>query len=357
MSNTQVSVFTDLLEKVLGGTELLFITKGKTGVNMQSTSNGSVAVVRVPTLEIAGLKDVPIELDLKSFTGAAKGRNVTIEFSSHNVVIKSGKSYVATIAAGESGNAPAIMPQEENTTKVRLTDEHKQFLNKALALTKIEKTYSGITDTLVYIEATEKALTIACFEARQIAYVMVKNTIAFPVCSIVLPSGVIQKVNVLQGDVVIEVSESTSLFKSKLVDLQVPLPIDTVNAIKREAVMDIIKKTKAEIKVLETSLIVQVSDLTSFVENAQAITQTGTEVIIKPGVKNGVVLSVTTPKGKVEEKFPGTVVTPFALDFAFVKAALARSKESVEVRLSESFAIVAGSEVTYIAALSEMAAE
>lgn len=355
--NVQVSVFTDLLEKALGGVESLFITRGKVqGSVLRATNAGSVAVVRVPTLEIAGLKDTSVELDIKAFTGAAKGRDVSLSFTGHNISIVSGKNYKASIAAAEAGSTPSVMPQEENTTKVRLTDDHKQFISKGLSLTKIEKTYSGITDTLVYIEATEKSITMATFEARQVAYVVVKNAIAFPVCSIVLPTGVMQKINVLQGEVVVEVSESTVLFKSKITDLQIPLPIDTVNAIKRELVMEIIKSSKAKSADTEASLIMLTTDLTSFLENAQALTQTGSEVLIQAGLKGSVMLSVKTPKGEVVERFKGSVERPFALDFSFMKAALTRSKENVEIKLDESFAIVSSKEATYIAALSEMAA-
>ena len=356
MSNVQVSVFTDLLEKALGGVETLFITKGKTGSTLRATANGSVAVVRVPLLEIEGLKENSIELDLKAFTGAAKGRDVSLAFTGHNISLSGGKNYRATVAAAEAGSVPGIMPQEENATKVRLTDEQKQFISRGLTLTKLEKTYSGITDTLVYIEATEKTITFASFEARQVAYIVAKNSLAFPTCSIVLPTGIMQKINVLQGEVVIEISESTSLFKSKLTDLQIPLPIDTVNAIKRELVMDIIKSSRKKAVETETNLSMKTSDVNSFLENAQAITQPGSEVIIKEASKGSVVLSVTTPKGKITERFEGSVSRPFALDFTFVRAALLRSKDTVDIKLDESFAIVASKEVTYIAALSEMAA-
>ena len=159
----------------------------------------------------------------------------------------------------------------------------------------------------------------------------------------------------MQGDVIVEVSGSTTLFKSKTADVQIPLPIDTVNAIKREAVMGIIKASKTKMAQIEPALTCSASDVTSFVDNAQAITQVGAEVIIKSSGASYVMLSVTTPKGKVEEKFKGKAERPFALDFAFLKAALARSKDTVEVKLDEAFAIVSSKEVTYIAALSEMA--
>ena len=356
MSNVQVSVFTDLLEKALGGVETLFISKGKTsGSVLHASTNGSVAVVRVPLLEIEHLKEHSVEIDIKAFTGAVKGRDVSLSFTGHNIAIKSGKTYQASIAAAENSSVPGIMPQEENTTKIRLKDEHKQFVTKGLTLTKIEKTYSGITDTLVYIEATEKSIIMSTFEARQIAYIVVKNAIAFPVCSIVLPTGIMQKIQVLQGEVTLEVSESTCLFKSKSADLQIPLPIDTVNAIKRELVMEIIKTSRAKAKEADTNLSMKTSDVTSFLDNAQAITQVGSEVVIRKGKGNIVTLSVTTPKGKVEERFEGSVKRPFALDFTFIRAALVRSKAEVEIKLDDSFAIVATPEVTYIAALSEMA--
>ena len=382
MSDIQTSVFTSMLESALGGVETFFLSAAAKGGGtlMRASGNGSAAAVRMPTLTVSGLPDdgSAIGVDFKSFTVACKGRSVT-EVTSNpttgELIIQSGKGYrvnLTAVAASENAVPQNVGAALANpTTAVTLSDDNKLTLSTALRLTKIEKTYSGITDTLVYVEATEKAVLIACFEPYQVAYVKMKNKAGFPTCAFVLPSAMVAKIVTLPGKVAIQVNGEAALFRSKSCDVLIPLPIDTINAISTEQVLGLIKATAKSSESSGNTLSISALALATFLENAGSVIATGADITLAPIGANGVGLSVVTPKGSVKEKFPGKLTAPFNLGYAFMKAIVARasrgvsananddpekaSTATVTVSITDRFAVVKDDKAnsTYIAALSE----
>lgn len=368
-TDVKTGPFTALLESVLGGIETLFITKTRKGSILSAASQGSAAQVRAPTLDIAGMADNDvIAVDFKGFTGACKGRSVSsLRFvpETSELVIKSGASYNASIATLASPNAPRVEEsQNDNKVDIKLSDSAKQILANALRATKIEKTYSGITDTIVYIESNVKSILIASFEPSQVAYTVTGNKQeGFPLSSLVLPTGIIAKCLLIPGEINIQVNSMTALFRSKVCDVLVPLPEDTINAITKDQVLGLIKSSAGSVKSASVGFSMGKSKILAFMDNAESIISSGADISVKPAGEGSVILSVTTAKGIVKEKFKGSVERPFSLGFSFMKAALTRAgsvREGaddplVSLYLTDSFAIIKNEsdKSTYLASLSE----
>lgn len=378
MSGIQTSVFTSLLETALGGVDTFFLSKAAKGGGtlLRAAGGGGSAAVRVPTLEVSGLPDdgSALGVDFKAFTVACKGRSITDVTSNPDtgeLILKGGSAYKAnlTAVAASENNVPQNVGAalEAATTSVVLTDDNKTALSNALRLTKIERTYSGITDTLVYVEATDKVLLVACFEPSQVAYIRLKNKDAFPECAFVLPSATVAKITALPGKVSVQINESSALFRSKTCDVLIPLPIDTINAISPEQVLGLIKATVSGKASSGNTLTIAAASLAGFLENASSVIATGADIALAPINAKSVGLTVTTPKGVVKEKFDGKLTAPFNLGYAFMKAIVSRagrgaSSESdapptatVSVSVTDLFAVVRDDKTnsTYIAALSE----
>ena len=359
-SEVKVSAFTALLESVLGGVDTFTLGAASKGCTLSSENASGAARIRALALSIGNLED-SVSVDFKAFTGACKGRTISLISSmaaSGEIEIKSGtyKASIASTPLEGVKNAASLEAIAECTTDIVLSDDHKQILGEALRSTKIEKTYSGIVDTLVYVESTAKGILIASFEPSQVAFIRTRNTTAFPDCSMVLPSGVIAKVLLLPGSVRVMVNSSTAMFTSKVCDVLYPLPIDSVNAISSDQVLQLIKASKGG---GHGNFSVSRNSLMNFLGNAESVIASSADVGVAAGTGSSVVVSVATAKGNIKEKFKGSVDRSFNISFPFLKAALARAgtKEDslVSISIAESFVVLRNESdsSTYIAALSE----
>lgn len=363
------TVFTSLLESILGGVESFTLAPGKTGVVMQAATATGSGEVRIPTLSVRNLPEDGVVLDFKAFVGACKGRkavSLSAKGSSSELEVSSG-SYRAAIATTEvagsggkdsSASGGSGSGKTEYNTSVSLDDSCKALLSSALRSTRIEKTYSGIVDTVVHVDATDKAVTIACFEPSQVAYKKVKNKDGnFPTCSFVLPSSIISKVLLLPGTVKLSVNDAMAVMRSKSCDVTFPLPIDTINAISTDQVKQLIKTAKTS---ASKEFTIGKASLQSFLLNAESVLVSSADVSVSPADGKGVILSVTTAKGTVKEKFKGSIGKKFSLNFPFFRAAAGRAggggeDDILRIGVTDAFVMMDNSSdnSSYIAALSE----
>jgi hypothetical protein len=326
-------------------------TKGSALVSM---APDCTVQVNAPTFVLQNL-EAPIAVDAKTLVGACKNREVQLAVNGTEISIKSGKSYNASVAC--SDEVPQIpdglSKLEEATTQIVLTADNILALKAAVSSTRIEKTYTGIVDTLVAVRATAKAVTVMSYEPSQVSSTTVKNASGIPDCFFVLPSGIFAKALNLPGDVKIQINENTAVFSSKACLVRVNLPIDTVNAIDKDQVFTLVasvKSTDAE----KPSLVTTKAALAGFLDNAESLIQVGGDVVIASS-GSSITASVTTVKGTVKEKFSGSASKPFTLGYAFMRAIVSRAKEGsdIELKTTEAFAVVKSGTSTYIAALSE----
>lgn len=342
----EISVLTSLLES-LSPVDTFWIQKAKKGCVLVATSPGSYAAVRAPQLEIEGLKEGALCLDFKSFSLGCKNREVALSFTGHDLKIKSGK-YEAEIATTEAGQAPALVTPENCSTEILIDEEAKAFLQNAIRSTKINLTYTGITDTLVYVES-KQSLLVCTYEPNQIAYSLSKNK--FPACSFVLTSGIMSKILAMPGELNLSINEYNVTCTSKVGSVQIPIPIETVNAVKKEQVMALIKSAKAS---ANSSAQITKVELSKFLDNSGSVLTgiTGADAVVT-GSEKSVLITVTTPRGSVKEKFKGSVTKPFTLSYAFLQAIATKSGDEVTITTSDRLAIVNTGSCVYLAVLSD----
>lgn len=332
------------LELAVGGAELLTVVPGKKGVSLISANNGSTASVQT-AITIAGA-DAPFSIDTKSFTDAIKGREATYTFNGHDLVLKAGK-FEATIATSGSPSIPEFSQSEDKGIDLHLSEDHRVFLAQALSATKIEKTFSALADLLVYVRATDKEVLISTFENHQVAYIRAKNKVGFPACDMVMPLSAAAKVSSMPGAFRLKLSDSSLDLTGKTARVQIPLSVETINAIPREAVLDLIKQTFKE---QEATTVIPKAQLVTFIENSRSVSVVGSEVSIAPAGKAGVLLTVTSPKGTVKEKFPGVCENRISMDLRFLSAMLAKSGETLSISNMGAFVLLKSAGVSYIAA-------
>lgn len=341
-----------LLEQVLGGSEFLYLQKSDKGVKLAVESPTGVAICPNVPMEIEGLGKEKVNIDLKAFTTALKGReNVKLSFTGNDMVVKSGK-FVAKVTAQAEDKFPEIAPTEETVVAdITIEGDAKLLLMRALQATKIEKTFAGLQDTLVYVKASSSKVLIATFEGFQVSYITCKNKVNFPECDFVLPSAVLAKVEQVQdAKISIKATESFALIKSRSIVCQLPLSIETVNAIPKDSVLGIIKDSE---KTSSSSFQLDKAKLLAFLESAKGVAILGSEVTIS-GVKGGINLELTSAKGSVKEKMQADKVpkTPIRIDARFLQAMANKCAETIEVLVVKTFAVARSEGVCYISAIS-----
>lgn len=353
---TQLATLISFMDSVSStNVATLVIRPATKGSALLSIGPDYTVQVNAPTLVLQNLT-APIAVDAKTIVGACKNREVTLTVNGTELSVKSGKAYSANVACSdEVPQVPeGLSKLEETTTQIELSADNLLAIKSALSSTKIEKTYTGIVDTLVAVRANAKQLTVMSYEPSQVSSATVKNTTGIPECFFVLPSAVLAKALNLKGPVRVSINENTAVFNSKACLVRVNLPIDTVNAIDKDQVFSLVASVKV-IDAEKPSLTTTKAALTGFLDNAESIISVGGDVVITPSSGTSINASVTTVKGTVKEKFAGNASKSFTLGYAFMRAIVSRAKEGVdiELRTNDAFAVVKSGTSTYIAALSE----
>lgn len=354
---TQLATLIALMDSVSPAqVSTLVIKPTQKGCALLAVSPDCTIQLNASALVLEGLKD-PVAVDAKTLLGACKNRDVTLSVNGSEIVVKSGKSYSATVAC--SADVPAIAEglsklEGEESVQVTLSQDSILAIKAQLTKAKIERTFTGIVDTLVAIKATSKTLVVMNYEPAQVASVTTKNETGIEECFFVLPSSVLQKAVNIIGPMKVTIGESCAIFQSKTCLLRVNLPIDTINAIDKNAVLQLlasVKNTDSQ----KPSLTTTKSSLKNFLDNAESLIQIGGNVVIAPATGNYIQASVTTVKGAVKEKFAGSAGKGFSLGYAFMRAIVSRAKDGtdIELKTTDSFAIVKTGSSTYIASLSE----
>ena len=95
-------------------------------------------------------------------------------------------------------------------------------------------------------------------------------------------------------------------------------------------------------------------ELSKFLSNSGSVLTglMGADVVVT-GNSSSVLITVTTPKGSVKEKFKGSIEKPFTLSYAFLQAIAGKSGENVTINTSEQLAVVSTGSCTYLAVLSD----
>lgn len=341
-----------LLEQALGGSEFLFIRKTDKGVTVSVESPTGVAVCPNVPLQIEGLGKEKINVDLKAFTTALKGReSAKLSFTGNDLVVQSGK-YTAKVTAQAEDKFPDITSTEEaSVVDVVFEGDAKNLLMRALNATKIEKTFAGLQDTLVYVKASASKIMVATFEGFQVSYITAKNKCGFPECDFVLPSAVMARIAMIPDTKVqLKATESFALIKSRTIACQVPLSIETVNAIPKEGVIGIIKESDRDSK---SSFQLDKAKLLAFLESAKGVSILGSEVTVTTG-KGVITLELTSAKGSVKEKMKTEQgpKEPIRIDARFLQAMAGKCADVIEVLVIKSFAVARSEGVCYISAIS-----
>ncbi len=349
MAGAVIETCVKMLTQVAGLTENIILAPSKKGIKAFSVSDGAVAEIKIPNLEIEGLS-MAVEVATGTLLEASKGRDLNVSFSGHDLNLAKG-SYKASIAASEAAGEPEFPTLEELTTEITLGDDAKAFLTQCLQATKIEKTFSGMQDILVYVKSTSTKVTIASFEAYQVAFIQTKNKVSFPDCEFVLPLSTLAKLTAFPGEVKLEATESMARMQSKALKYVTPLSVETINAIPKDAIVGLIKST-ASSNGGKVMLELEKEKLDTFLNNSKSVVTTGSEVTLTGDAKQ-VLLTVSSGKGSVKEKFKGSCNGTINLDFRFLQALSAKSKDHIIIGRQDNFVLAVNNGVTYVAALSE----
>lgn len=354
---TQLAALISLMDSVsTSAVSTLVIKPLNKGSALVAVSADCTVQITAPGLTLGGLKD-PIAVDSKTLLGACKNRDVDLSISGTEISVKSGKSYYATVAC--SDDIPTIQEglsklDDDAQEKVELTQDNLLAIKSLMAQVKIERTYTGIVDTLISVRATDKSLTLMNYEPAQVSSSVVKNASGVPDCFFVLPANVLTKALNIIGPMRITISESCVVFHSKQCIVRVNLPIDTINAIDKNAVLSLVQSVKATDKD-KPSLTTTKSALKGFLDNAESVITVSGDVVVAPATGSFVSASVTTAKGSVKEKFAGSASKGFSLSYAFMRAIVNKSPEdtAIDIKTTDSFAVVKRGQSTYVASLSE----
>lgn len=354
---TQLAALISLMDSVsTSAVSTLVIKPLNKGSALVAVSPDCTVQITAAGLTLEGLND-PIAVDSKTLLGACKNRDVSLSVTGTEISVKSGKSYSATVAC--SDDIPTIPEglsklDDDSQEKVELTQDNMIAIKALLAQVKIERTYTGIVDTLISVKATAKALTLMNYEPAQVSSATVKNASGIPDCFFVLPAAVLTKALNIVGPMRISISESCAVFHSKQCIVRVNLPIDTINAIDKNAVLELVQSVKAT-DADKPSLTTTKNALRGFLDNAESVIAVSGDVSVTPATGSFVSAAVTTAKGSVKEKFAGSASKNFSLSYAFMRAIVNKSAEdsSIEIKTTDSFAVVKRGQSTYIASLSE----
>lgn len=351
---TKLAVLIGFMDSVMSGPVATLVIKPATkGTVLMAISPDCTVSLSAPTLIFENLTEA-IAVDAKTLVGSCKNREVTLAVTSTEIIVKSGKSYSANVAC--SSDIPQIedivTKLPEATTQVELSAENMQLLRECINRVKIEKTFTGIVDTLLSVKANTKTITVMNYEPAQVASTTIKNDGNFPECFFVLPSSVLSRALNILGNIKVVVNETSAVFKGKNSAIRVNLPIDTINAINKDDVHNLVNSVKDD-KATKPGMTTTKAALSGFLSNAESLINVGGDVAISPLNSSAITASVTTTKGTIKEKFSGNAPKGFTLGFTFMRAIVAHSKnEDIEIRATDAFAVVKSGSSTYIAALS-----
>ena len=351
---TKLAVLVSFMDSVMAGpVATLIIKPGAKGTVLMAVSPDCTVTLNAPTLVFENLSE-PIAVDAKTLVGACKNRDVTLAITGSEILVKSGKVYSVNVAC--SNDVPQVedilAKLADATTQVELSADNMLLLRECLSRVKIEKTFTGIVDTLVAVKATAKLITVMNYEPAQVASTTMKNEGNFPECSFVLPTSVVARAMNILGNIKMTINETAAVFRGKNSAIRVNLPIDTINAINKDDVHSLVASVKEE-KATKPGMLTTKVALAAFLSNAESLINVGGDVVISPASGSTITASVTTTKGTIKEKFAGSASKSFSLGFTFMRALVAHSKnEDIDIRATEAFAVVKSGSSTYIAALS-----
>ena len=354
---TQLAALLSLMDSVsTSAVATLVIKPLNKGAALVAVRPDCTVQITAPGLLMEGLTN-PIAVDAKTLLGACKNRDVSMSVSGTEISVRSGKSYNATVAC--SDDVPTIPDglsklDDDTQETIELTQDNLLAIKGLLAKVKIERTFTGIVDTLVSVRATAKVLTLMNYEPSQVSSAYAKNASNVPDCFFVLPAGVLAKALNIVGPMRVTIGDSCVVFHSKQCIVRVNLPIDTINAIDKNAVLNLVTSIKS-IDTAKPNLTTTKNALRGFLDNAESLIAVSGDVVVAPATGNFVAASVTTTKGSVKEKFEGSVSKGFSLSYAFMRAIVNKTKDDapIELKITDAFAVVKTGSTTYIASLSE----
>jgi hypothetical protein len=285
---------------------------------------------------------LPCEVKGKSFFAigsealrdATKGHEqLTMVFDKTMLNVKSGR-YSASLTTVD-----AIAMEEEKEEKGdtwKLTVDQAQWLKSAVSQVALKPTANITAFMPVSVKLSPKGAFVACYDNQHMAFVNDKEITGE--LDVTLPLETINAVLDTFNKIAFRmtVTPSSLLVKNKIVDVTLSLPAtEDDSQIGTDAV---IGKAKEALKADGKQIEVSKADITSFLDNARAVsTKERSEILVTTDAgKLTLVVKTTNGTSKSTIKAAVTSKQSFAVDYEFFAEAIAKCSDSVVFKVVEN---------------------
>lgn len=331
---------------------LLLESDGKSLV-MKSASDVARVRVVIPG-EVSG--DALFAVPVENLTAAVKGREELELSLDKGMLVVKGSRYSSRLSTVDAIQMDEPKAKNDEGQSWKLSPEQAKWLKTAVQAVALKSNISIESYMPVSVKLSAKGAFVSCYDNNHMAFVESKEVTGD--LEVTLPLDTMNAVlEVFDGVGVaftMTVTKNALRVRNKLVDVRLSLPDQ--NGAEVIAVDAVIDKTKEARKASGQEIMVTRADVQLFLDNAKSVAVKERSEVVGAAESGKLVLSVTTNSGSSKASLKAHVSTPaaFKIDNGFFTEAVGKGKEDLQIKVVDSaFIMVNGKDVTHIMAQNQ----
>lgn len=331
---------------------LLLEADGKTLV-MKSASDVARVRVVIPG-EVQG--DALFAISVESLTAAVKGREELELSLDKGMLVVKGARYNSRLSTVDAIQIDEPKAKADEGQSWKLSPEQAKWLRTAVQSVALKSNISIESYMPVSVKLSDKGAFVSCYDNNHMAFVESKEVTGD--LEVTLPLDTMNAVmEVFDGIGVaftMTVTKNALRVRNKLIDVRLSLPDQSSAEV--IAVDAVIGKTKEARKAAGQEIMVSRGDVQLFLDNAKSVAVKERAEIVGSAETGKLVLSVSTTSGTSKASIKAHVGAPtsFKIDSGFFTEAVGRGKEDLQIKVVDTaFIMVNGKDVTHIMAQNQ----